>query len=155
MMTAEPVLALEPTLILGTEEVGPPEVVQQLRDAGVTTLLLPQELTTDGSIALIAAVGQALGRDAEAAALIETFQADLASAAELVAGATSQPRVMMLLLPPGAPMLVSGTGTEADTMIALAGATNAVAGFPGYIPLTPEAAVAAAPDIILTTTTSA
>jgi iron complex transport system substrate-binding protein len=154
MLSAEPVLALEPTLILGTKEVGPPEVVQQFKDAGVTTLLLPQQLTTDGTMALITAVGQALGRDAEAATLIDSVKADLDAAATVVAGATSQPTVMMLLLPPGAPLLVSGTGTEADTMIGLAGALNAVTGFPGYIPLTPEAAVAAAPDIILTTTSS-
>lgn len=153
-LSAEPVIALGPTLILGTEQVGPPEVVQQIRDAGVTTLLLPQELSTDGTIALITTVGQALGREAEAAALIETFNGDLAAAQELVATATSNPKVMMVLLPPGAPLLVSGTGSEADTMIGLAGATNAVTQFPGYIPLTPEAAVAAAPDIILTTTSS-
>lgn len=153
-LSAEPVIALGPTLVLGTDEVGPPEVIQQIRDAGVTTLLLPQELSTDGTAALITAVGQALGRDAEAAALIESFNADLMAAQELVAGATSNPTVMMVLLPPGAPLLVSGTGSEADTMIGLAGATNAVTQFPGYIPLTPEAAVAAAPDIILTTTSS-
>lgn len=154
MLSAEPVLAAAPTLILGTAEVGPPEVVQQLRDAGITTLLLEQDLSTEGTKALITTVGQALGRDAEAAALIETVDADLAAAAELVAGATSSPRVMMLLLPPGAPMLVSGTGSEADTMIGLAGGQNALTAFPGYVPLTPEAAVAAAPDIILTTTSS-
>ncbi len=154
MLSAEPVIALGPTLVLGTDEVGPADVVQLIRDAGVPTLLLPQELTTDGTVALITAVGRALGRDAEAAALIETLHADLAAARDLVAGATASPTVMFLLLPPGAPLLVSGTGTEADTMIGLAGATNAVSAFPGYVPLTPEAAVAAAPEIILTTTAS-
>jgi iron complex transport system substrate-binding protein len=154
MLAAEPVLAAAPTLILGTKEVGPPEVVQQLKDAGVTVLLLPQELSTDGAKALITAVGQALGRDAEATALDAQVDQDLADAQALVATATSKPKVMMVLLPPGAPLLVSGTGTEADTMIGLAGGVNAVTDFPGYVPLTPEAAVAAAPDIILTTTSS-
>jgi iron complex transport system substrate-binding protein len=154
MLSAEPVLAADPTLVLGTAQVGPPEVVQQLRDAGVPILLLPVDTSVDGALATIASVGTALGRDAEAQALAESLQADLAAATELVAGATSSPKVLFLLLPPGAPMLVSGTGSEADTMIGLAGATNAVTSYPGYIPLTPEAAVAAAPDIILTTTSS-
>jgi len=153
-LAAEPVLAVGPTLILGTDEVGPPEVVQQLKDAGVTTLLLTQDLSVEGTQALITTVGTALGRDAEAAALNETLTADLAAATELVARATSAPTVMFLLLPPGAPLLVSGTGSAADTMITLAGATNALTSFPQYVPLTPEAAVAAAPDIILTTTSS-
>jgi len=153
-LAAEPLLALAPTLVLGTAEVGPPEVVQQLRDAGITTALLGQELSTDGTKALITTLGQALGRGTEAAALIAQVDADLAAAAQLVAGATTSPTVMFLLLPPGAPMLVSGTESAADTMIGLAGATNAFTQFPQYIPLTPEAAVAAAPEIILTTTSS-
>ncbi len=153
-LAAEPVLGLSPTLVLGTAQVGPPEVVQQLRDAGITMALLGQELSTDGTKALITTLGQALGRDAEAAALNAQVDTDLATAAALVAGATSSPTVMFLLLPPGAPMLVSGTESAADTMIKLAGGTNAFTQFPQYIPLTPEAAVAAAPEIILTTTSS-
>jgi iron complex transport system substrate-binding protein len=154
MLAAEPVLAAQPTLIIGTDEVGPPEVVQQLRDAGITTLLLSQDLTLEGTDALITTIGQALGRDAEAADLVATVDAELAAAAELVAGATSSPKVMMVLLPPGAPLLVSGRETAAATMIGLAGATNAVEMFPDYIPLSPEITAAAQPDIILTTTDS-
>lgn len=153
-LAAEPVLAGAPTLILGTDEVGPPEVVQQLRDAGVTVLLLSQDLSVEGTETLITTVGQALGRDAEAAALIGTLAGELAAADELVAGATSSPSVMFVLLPPGAPLLVSGVDTAAATMIELAGATNAVNTFPGYIPLSPEVTAAAAPEIILTTTDS-
>ena len=45
--------------------------------------------------------------------------------------------------------MVAGQDTGADTMIGLAGGTNAVRGYSGYKPLTSEAAVAAAPDLIL------
>lgn len=154
MMAAEPLLAVEPTLVLGTDEVGPPEVVEQIRAAGVTTLLLPPGTGLEGAHARIFQIGHALGRDAEAAELDAALQADLDDALSLVASATSRPKVLFFLLPPGAPMLLSGTGTEADTMIGLAGADNAVTSFPGYIPLTPEVAAAAAPDVILTTTSS-
>ncbi len=47
---------------------------------------------------------------------------------------------------------VAGEGTTAAAMIALAAASNALTGFSGYRPLTAEAAVAAAPDFVLTTT---
>ena len=49
-------------------------------------------------------------------------------------------------------LLVGGGGTAADAMIRLAGGTNAASGFDGYKPLTAEAAVAAAPQVILVTT---
>jgi len=48
--------------------------------------------------------------------------------------------------------MVAGRETAADSVIVLAGAENAVTGYTGYKPLSPEAAVAIAPDIILVTT---
>ena len=44
---------------------------------------------------------------------------------------------------------VSGKGTQAHSMIALAGAKNAVTSFEGFRPLTSEALVAANPEVIL------
>ena len=44
----------------------------------------------------------------------------------------------------------AGAATAADAMITLAGGHNAVSGYENYRPLTAEAAVAAAPDVILT-----
>ena len=46
-------------------------------------------------------------------------------------------------------MLAAGTGTEAEAIIEMAGGRNAVSGFEGYKPLTDEAVIAAAPDVIL------
>lgn len=46
-------------------------------------------------------------------------------------------------------MNVSGRGTSADAMIKLAGGQNAVTGYVDYRPLTAEAVIAAAPDVIL------
>jgi iron complex transport system substrate-binding protein len=47
--------------------------------------------------------------------------------------------------------MVSGEGTAADAMIRLAGGVNALSGVSGYKPLTAEAVVAAAPEVILIT----
>ena len=106
----------------------------------------------DGAKAKIRAIGQALGRDSEAEVLVSSLESDVADASALVATATSTPRVMYVLLAGPGLVLVAGSGTEAQTMIELAGGTNAVTGYPDYAPLTPEAAADAAPDIILTGT---
>jgi iron complex transport system substrate-binding protein len=47
--------------------------------------------------------------------------------------------------------MVGGAKTGADAMIAYAGARNAISGFSGFKPLTPEAVIAANPDVILVT----
>jgi iron complex transport system substrate-binding protein len=48
-------------------------------------------------------------------------------------------------------VLVAGASTAAQAMLTYAGATNAVRGFKGYKPLTPEAMIAAQPDCLLVT----
>ncbi|GAB4531305.1 MAG: hypothetical protein OHK0046_52050 [Anaerolineae bacterium] len=151
-LTAEPILALEPTLIITTEDVGPAEVVQQLEDSGIAFLRVPAEDTVEGAAEKIRTIAAALDEADQGEALVETMLADIETAAALVAEAESAPRVMFLFLRGAAVLTVSGTGTGADEMIRLAGAENAVTDYEGYQPLTAEAVAAAAPDVILTTT---
>ncbi len=153
-LSAEPVLAQRPSLIIGNEETGPPEVVAQLRDAGVPILLLPDNNDVQAARDLITTLGTIFGREAAAAELIATLDADVAAAQELVAQASSKPRVLFVLQPPEAPTLVAGGDTAAGSMISLAGGENIYPGFGSYIPMTPEGIVETAPDIILTTDAS-
>jgi iron complex transport system substrate-binding protein len=153
-LSAEPVLAQDPSLIIGNAETGPPEVVQQLRDAGVPILLLPDNNDVQAARDLITTLGAIFEREPEAHALITRLDADVAAAEALVAQATSSPRVLFILQPPEAPMLVSGEISAAGSMISLAGGSHVFPGFRGYIPMTPEGIASAAPDVILTTEAS-
>jgi len=153
-LSAEPVLAQDPSLIIGNEETGPPEVVAQLRDAGVPILLLPDNNDIQTARDLISTLGTIFEREEAAAQLIDQLDADVVAAEELAAGATGSPRVLFILQPPEAPMLVAGAVTAAGSMIELAGGTNVYPGFRGYIPMTPEGIVETGPDVILTTTRS-
>jgi iron complex transport system substrate-binding protein len=153
-LSAEPVLAQAPSLIIGNDETGPPEVVAQLRDAGVPILLLPDNNDVQAARDLIDTLGMVFGREEAAADLVATLDADVAAAQALVAQATSRPRVLFILQPPEAPLLVAGGDTAAGSMIDLAGGENIYPGFGSYIPMTPEGIVETAPDIILTTDAS-
>ena len=153
-LSAEPVLAMDPSLIIGNEETGPPDVVAQLEGAGVPILLLPDGNDVEAARHLIQTLGTVLDAELEAAALIEQLDRDVAAAAELVAAATTSPRVLFILQPPGAPLLIAGGDTAAGSMIELAGAENVFPGFGSYIPMTPEGIVETAPEVILTTDAS-
>ncbi len=153
-LSAEPVLAQGPSLIIGNEETGPPEVVQQLRGAGVPILLLPDNNDVQAARDLISTLGAIFKKEPEAQALIEQLDADVAAAEGLVARATSSPRVLFVLQPPEAPMLISGEHSAAGHMISLAGGAHVFPGFRGYLPMTPEGIVESAPEVILTTTAS-
>lgn len=153
-LSAEPVLAQGPSLIIGNEETGPPEVVEQLREAGVPILLLPDNNDVQAARDLIATLGAIFGKETEAEALIEQLDTDVAAAGDLVARAESSPRVLFVLQPPEAPLLVSGEISAAGNMITLAGGSHVFPGFRGYIPMTPEGIVGSAPEVILTTEAS-
>jgi iron complex transport system substrate-binding protein len=137
-LAAEPVLAQSPSLIVGNAETGPPEVVAQIRDAGVPVLLLPDGNDVAAARELVTTLGTVFGREAEATALVAALDADVAAAEALVAQASSRPRVLFVLQPPEAPALVAGGDTAAGSMIELAGGENVYPGFGSYVPMTPE-----------------
>jgi iron complex transport system substrate-binding protein len=74
-----------------------------------------------------------------------------ANVAKLAAAPAGKPRVLFILSHTGTSMMVSGEGSAADAMIRYAGGINAMQGFKGYKPMTSEAVLAAAPDVILVT----
>lgn len=148
-LSAEGIIALKPTLVIATTEAGPPTTLAQLRAAGIKVLILPAEYTPEGSKAKISAIAKVFGTETRADDLNAGIDRDLAKAKSLFSRFKSRPKVMFIYArgPQGAQ--ISGSGTSADAMIHLAGGVNAFGQAQGYKPLTAEAAVAAAPDVIL------
>lgn len=149
-LSAEPILALEPDRILAVGDAGPQPVLDQLEEAGVEITMIDDGPSLEGITAKIETVARALDLSEEGKKLAKQVEADFDSLAAEANAVAVPPRVMFVLnTGRGAPM-VGGTGTSADAIIRLAGAENAVTGLEGYKPLSPEAAIEAAPDVILT-----
>ena len=150
-LSAEGVLSLKPTLIIATTAAGPATVLDQLKATGIEVMVLPDHYDYDSVITKIAAVGKATGKVAEADAMIERGRAAMKTLADRLATATSRPRVLFLLgMGSGAPQ-AAGRNTAADGIIKMAGGVNAIEGYSGYRPLTPEAVIASKADYILVT----
>lgn len=154
-LSLEGVLALSPSLILATEDAGPPIVIKQLKEAGVPLEVLAANHRFEGLIDRVMRVGVLTGRDQQAVALQSRLHQDWGRANALVASRAGlqKPSVRVLFVLAHAPnqIMVAGKDTSAQAMIEYAGATNAIDGFSGYKPLTPEAVVAARPDLVLLT----
>jgi len=149
MISTEGILSMRPDLVLGTEDAGPPHVIKQIRQTGVKVELITADKTLEGAITRILALGEKMNRTSEAKALAAPLQERLQHPP---AALPSAPRVVFLYARGAGAPTVSGSGTGAAEMIRLAGAVNAVEGFAGYRPFTPEALVAARPDVVLVTT---
>ncbi|MCY3570684.1 MAG: ABC transporter substrate-binding protein [Chloroflexi bacterium] len=149
-LNVEAILNLEPTLIIGTAMAGPPEVLEQLRQAGVEVLILEELKGLDAPQIKFRVIGDALGLSNKAEAMALDVEQRLE--AVLAAAATDSPlRVLHIYIRRGGLQLVSGAGNEAQTIIEAAGGIDAAAeaGIVGWQQLTPEALVAADPDVYL------
>ena len=150
-LNAEAVLALEPTLVIGTQLSGPAGVLDQLRDAGVEVLLLDAARGIDAPRLKIEAIGAALGIPGTAAALADEVERRLTEATAGVEAVERPLRVLHVYIRRGGVQLVSGAGNEAQTIIEAAGGIDAAAetGIVGWESLTPEALVAIDPEVYL------
>ncbi|RAY17174.1 ABC transporter substrate-binding protein [Actinomadura craniellae] len=151
-LSAEAVLRLDPTVIITDAGIGPPEVLDQLRAAGIPVVLIGDEQTLPAVGEHITAVAAALGVPAAGRALRARVTADI-TAARASAPATGKPlRIAFLYLRGTAGVyLIGGRGAGSDALIEAIGATDAgtAAGLSGFRPLTSEGMINAAPDVIL------
>ena len=150
-LSAEGILSLNPDLIIYTDEAGPPAVLEQLKMTGVGLLELKAGRSLEDVIDNIETMAEALDATARGQALIRELMAKKQGLDRAIAAADSAKKVMFILQHRGNTPLVAGKKTAADSIITLSGADNAVSAYEGYRPLTPEAAITQAPDIILIT----
>lgn len=153
-LSAEGILSLKPTLIFTTDQAGPAVVLKQLQEAGVEIITLPEKYSVESTSEHIRTIANRLDAKEKGEALIAEMDTALRGLQEMLAkdAALQKPRVLFLLQvgQSGAP-LVAGRNTAADSIIKLAGGENVVDAYEGYKPYNREAAVAAEPDILLTT----
>jgi iron complex transport system substrate-binding protein len=150
-LAAEGILALSPTLVIGNELAGPPEVLEQLESAGVTVVIFPDVTTIEGIPDKIQAIAAALGVPAAGEQLAAETLAEIEAAQELAASVDETRSAMFLYVRGATTQLIGGSGTTADAMIVASGATNAAAaaGIVDYQPMTAESLAAAQPDLLI------
>ncbi|NCD72129.1 heme/hemin ABC transporter substrate-binding protein [Mucilaginibacter agri] len=146
-LSAEGIIALQPEVVTGLSTELKPELVTQLKSAGIKLVLFTQTYSPDGTRKLIKEVAAAFGKPKQAEPLIKKLDSDLAAAAKISKG--NKPKVLFIYARGTGTMMVAGEGTQMQQIIELAGGVNAVKGFTDFKPLTPEALIAANPDVIL------
>lgn len=153
-LSAEGVLSLSPTQILCTEDAGPPVVIRQIQDAGIQIQRLLAHHTFTGICDRVIAIGHAIHQQTRADQLKLRLQQKWARIEDEMQAKpfpSAAPRVLYIHSINPSQVMVSGQETNANAMIRYAGLRNAMDGFRGYKPLTPEAVIAANPDLILVT----
>jgi iron complex transport system substrate-binding protein len=150
-LSPEGVLSVSPDLLLTLEGAGPPEAIQVLQSANVNIATIPDRYDAKGVIDKILAVGKALETEAAAKILAGDVKAKLdgAVAQANASPVGNRPRVLFILSAQGGRIMAAGRNSSAAGIIEMAGGDNAMQGFEGYKPVTNEALISAAPDVVL------
>ncbi|MDH3606523.1 MAG: ABC transporter substrate-binding protein [Acidimicrobiia bacterium] len=148
-LAAEPIIGLNPTLVIGDEQIGPPEVIDQIRAAGIPVAIITLESQLSGIRTKIETVAALVGEETAGATLAEAVDAEIDEAIALAATASSTPKVAFVYARGPEALLLFGPGSVTSALFAGANATDSVQG-PPVGPLTPEALAAANPDFFVT-----
>ena len=151
-LSAEGLVSTGATLIVAEAGAGPRNVIEQVRNAGIKVLQLPEANHTPQQIAAdIRTIGKQLNA-ASTEQLAKQFEQDWKEADAKLDKLKGKPRVLFVMNNSGRGAQAAGDETAAAAVINLVHGENVMAGlYKGYRPLTAEALVAAAPDVIITT----
>ncbi|MDR0535612.1 MAG: ABC transporter substrate-binding protein [Puniceicoccales bacterium] len=146
-LSAEGVLGISPSKILSGSGIGPEEAVKQLRACGIPLVIIENPRSPETLFSAIERLGREVRREKEAAALAAKIRGELEEAKAVGAG-RRKPRVVFLMGMAGVAS-AAGAETQANGIIELAGGENLFARFRGYKPVSEEAILEAAPDVVL------
>lgn len=146
-ITIEPIMAVNPTLILASDKDINPELMGKIKSSGIKVEVFNQEYSVEGTKKLIEQVAKAIG-NTDYQKLNDKIDADLKEIQPIA----KKPKVLFIYAR-GNMLMVAGKNTPMEKLIGLAGGENAVNDFEDFKPLTPEAVVKANPDVLFFFTT--
>jgi iron complex transport system substrate-binding protein len=159
-ISAEAVLKTDPDLVITDGTIGPTDVVEQLRQSGVSVVYVENEPSPDGAGELARQVATTLGVSAAGESLagvvatrIDTAEREVAALADRASSRKLRIAFLYLRGTAGVYYLL-GEGTGADALATALGGVDVAAdiGWEGSRPMTDEALVAADADVYLVMT---
>jgi iron complex transport system substrate-binding protein len=148
-LSSEGLLSLRPTAVIAIEDAGPPDVLKAVEGAGVHVYRIPEVPTPQGIADKIEKVAALIGEKEKGDALAASTLKQFKSLDALRKDIHKQRRALFILSFQNGRAMVGGRNTSADGIMTLAGLQNAASALDGWKPISDEALVEAAPDVII------
>ncbi|EGU45511.1 ABC-type hemin transport system periplasmic component [Vibrio ichthyoenteri ATCC 700023] len=149
-LSAEGLMALSPTHLIGSHEMGPESTLTLLKNGGINVETVPSGDTEHDLFKRIDQIAAITGTQDNAVALKASLQSQLE--AMQTRTTDSKPNVLFAMLSKGRPATIAGDQTTIDVIVNLAGGNNpAKEKMNSYKPLSQEAIVEMQPDYLLVT----
>ncbi|RAK22217.1 iron complex transport system substrate-binding protein [Anoxybacillus vitaminiphilus] len=150
----EKIISLQPDLVLAhaSGENQQKEGWQQLKDAGITVLVVPNAKKFEDVYKSIELIGKATGTAKKAEEIIKNMKTKLADIQEKAKAIKEEEKVTVWVeVSPVPELYTAGKGTFIHDMLEMISAKNAAGDQEGWPMYTEEKAVALNPDVIVTT----
>ncbi|QEO14794.1 ABC transporter substrate-binding protein [Agromyces intestinalis] len=156
-LAAEPILALDPSVVITDTTLGPKAVIEQLREAGIPVVITESERDLDTIDTVIGQVATALGVPEQGERLSARVHDEIAQVTEDIDAIApddpaDRPRMIFLYVRGSAGVYyLFGEESGADSLITALGGIDVAGeiGWQGMRPVTAEALVKAEPDVVL------
>lgn len=149
-LSTEGLLALQPTQIIGSDEMGPQTTLDLLTQSDIKVNVVNTKPTITGLLERIDEIALLTHHQENSQQIKDKVNKKVAQLKSNIPVKTKQKKVLYLLLHEGRAPYVAGSDTTMDEMIRLAGAINpAQPLISSFKPLSIEAMISMQPDVIL------
>jgi len=148
-LSSEGLLSLNPSMVVAIESAGPPDVLKTVEGAGVKIVRVPEVATPAGITEKIKEVAALVGDAGKGAELAADTEKQFKSVERLREKIRKPRRALFILSFLNGRATVGGEGTSADGIIELAGLQNSASMLKGWKPISDEALLEVAPDVII------
>ena len=150
-LSAEGVLSLNPTLIIGENDMGPENVLEQLKKTKIELRVLDERNTIKGIEDKISCIASILGKDDNSTK--NTSLEKSVSKLKIISKANSKKNIrgLVILMMQGTSPVVAGRNTSGGDFLKMIGSENTMSSFEGWKPAGKEAILLSNPNFILIT----
>ena len=147
-LSAEGTLSLNPTLVLGEDDMGPQEILDQLTATSIEVVRIPENHSRGGIIEKIFCVGTTIGLDESK---LNKFVEPLQRKAQILSSIVKDnaPKVALLLTIRDGVPTAAGAGTSGHGVLEMSGAKNVFEVFSGWKPISLESMAKSNPEFIV------
>ena len=151
-LAAEGILSLNPTLILGEDDMGPSIVLNQIALTSTELRIIEEDFSATGIRNKINCIANIFSEDTNSNDNYDRLLDAIVTLNELaISNSRSPQKIMFILMMRGTSPIVAGKYTSGDGLIKMAGGQNVMDDFDGWKPVSAEAINGANPDYIIIT----
>ena len=152
-LSAEGVLSLKPTLIIGEKDMGPENVLEQLKKTKIELRVLDEKNSVKGIQDKVSCIASILGKNKD-----DNFDKNISleksvSKLKVISKANSKKNIrgLVILMMQGTSPVVAGRNTSGGDFLKMIGSKNTMSSFEGWKPAGKEAILLSNPNFILIT----